>query len=228
MPTADDFRRELEARFQQALEIGAPHIDVVSGDLHRAVGGYPTPKHRMPNCCSVMNQEFDPDCDEILSEKVSHGARLAYRYKLPRNESRASKRGFGARVEERREQANGPTMRPADQSTVYNFNIERSVIGANGNTVIADNVGNVSQTATINIGQCLQDIDGLKSQLNWAGSERHQQIIQQLTAIQEHLVGGRTAEAKSTWQSVGKQIGAISGAANNVWDLFGRISQLLT
>ncbi|MEJ2124819.1 MAG: hypothetical protein P8Y47_08415 [Alphaproteobacteria bacterium] len=180
MPTADDFRRELEARFQQALEIGAPHIDVVSGDLHRAVGGYPTPKPRMPNCCSVMNQEFDPDCDEILSEKVSHGARLAYRYKLPRNESRASKRSFGARVEERREQANGHTMRPADQSTVYNFNIERSVIGANGNTVIADNVGNVSQTATINIGQCLQDIDGLKSQLNWAGSERHQQIIQQL------------------------------------------------
>ena len=220
MPKAIDFRRELHARFRQAQDTGAGYVDVVSGDLHRAVGGYPTPEPRMPNCCSVMHQEFDPDRDEILSEKLSNGARLAIRYKLPRSESRASKWGFWAKERERRENTNNTSAkRPAEQSTIYNIN---------GNAVIGDNIGNVTQTATVNICPVLADIAELKRQLEWAGRERHQEIIQQLSAIQEYLVGGKTAEAKSAWQSITQKIGAISGAASNVWDLFGRISQLLT
>lgn len=220
MPKAVDFRRELQARFRQAQDAGAAYVDIVAGNLHRAVGGYPSPEPRIPNCCSVMRQEFDPENDKIISERISNGARFAIRYKLPRSKSLASKWGFWSAERERRQNANGTAVsRLAEQSTIYNIT---------GNAVIGDNANNVTQTATLNIGSTLADIAELKRLLEWAGRERHQDIIQQLSAIQEYLVGGRSTEAKSTWQSIAEKIGPISGTVNNVWELFGRVSQVLT
>ena len=40
--SADDFRNELAGLFEAAARAGRGTIVVRSGDLHRAVGGYPT------------------------------------------------------------------------------------------------------------------------------------------------------------------------------------------
>lgn len=84
MPTKDEFREELKARFRRATERGADHIEVNSGELHRAIGGYPSQNHQMPSCCDVMHEEQRTG-DEVISSPASgHGASLTIRYKLPR------------------------------------------------------------------------------------------------------------------------------------------------
>ena len=45
---AEEFRAALRARLQRATEAGEMSLEVRSGDLHRAVGGYPGTDHRMP------------------------------------------------------------------------------------------------------------------------------------------------------------------------------------
>ena len=65
--TADDFRSELASMFDAAANAGRGMIVVRAGDLHRAVGGYPGPDHRMPMCCNVMYAEMVEGVDEILS-----------------------------------------------------------------------------------------------------------------------------------------------------------------
>lgn len=84
MPGADDFRAALQRRFIVAQKSGASHIDVLSGDLHREVGFYPSMEHRMPTCCAVMRAAVR-DTDKVLQETPSgHGANLLIRYTLPR------------------------------------------------------------------------------------------------------------------------------------------------
>ena len=81
MPSADDFRSELYSIFSSSR---GGYVDVTSGDLHRRVGGYPGPNHRMPICCSVMRQAMQGG-DVILDEPPKgNGATLAIRYRLPR------------------------------------------------------------------------------------------------------------------------------------------------
>jgi len=48
MPTRADFQRVLNLIFNQAESKGLKFVDVTAGDLHRKVGGYPGPNHRMP------------------------------------------------------------------------------------------------------------------------------------------------------------------------------------
>lgn len=84
MPEAEDFRAALQARFVLAQTYGYPHIDVQSADLHREVGHYPDPDHRMPICCAVMRQAMR-HTDKVLQETPSgQGASLLIRYILPR------------------------------------------------------------------------------------------------------------------------------------------------
>jgi hypothetical protein len=84
-PTSDDFRKELISQIARAEKRGASHVEINSGELHRVVGGYPGPNHRMPTCCEVMNKESGV-ADEIISLPFDgKGATLTIRYKLPRN-----------------------------------------------------------------------------------------------------------------------------------------------
>ena len=83
MPSADDFRRELRQQLISAERKGIRDIEVNAGQLHRAVGGYPKPSPRMPNCCSVMRQEMR-NGDEVSSERHTDGASFTVRYRLPR------------------------------------------------------------------------------------------------------------------------------------------------
>jgi 5-methylcytosine-specific restriction protein A len=85
VPSSGDFRRELAAQFSRAENRSAAHVEINSGELHRSVGGYPGPNHRMPICCEVMYGERTDD-DEIVSQPPEgKGASLTIRYKLPRN-----------------------------------------------------------------------------------------------------------------------------------------------
>ena len=73
MPTAEEFRSELRAQLRAAERAGKPSIDINAGELHRKVGDYPGPAHRMPNCCNVMRKEMRGG-DSIVSERASDGA----------------------------------------------------------------------------------------------------------------------------------------------------------
>jgi len=66
--------------------MGLTFIDIVSGDLHTEMGGYPAPegKHAMPACCNAMKKFYIKNKDEILHEPPKgQGATLTIRYKLP-------------------------------------------------------------------------------------------------------------------------------------------------
>jgi 5-methylcytosine-specific restriction protein A len=82
VPRAVDFERVLDAEWDEARRRGQRTLDAVSRDVHRRVGGYPGPNHRMPLCCSVMRRKMR-DGDEILYEPPSgQGASLRIRYRL--------------------------------------------------------------------------------------------------------------------------------------------------
>jgi hypothetical protein len=80
VPTADDFRKELFAQIARGERRGAVHVEINSGELHRAVG----PNHRMPVCCEVMERERKTGDEVISAPERGKGASLTIRYKLPR------------------------------------------------------------------------------------------------------------------------------------------------
>jgi hypothetical protein len=83
-PMQEDFQRELDDIFEGSTRDDKTRIDVEAGDLHRRVGGYPGPNHRMPVCCSVMRRNMGLG-DVVIAEPPSgKGASLRIRYKLPR------------------------------------------------------------------------------------------------------------------------------------------------
>jgi hypothetical protein len=86
MPTAEQFREELSSIFQEAVGENRSTVEVNAGELHRRVGDYPGPNHRMPLCCSVMREAFKPSAGDVIVEEPpsGKGARLTIRYVLPR------------------------------------------------------------------------------------------------------------------------------------------------
>jgi 5-methylcytosine-specific restriction protein A len=88
MATTDAFRAELKAQLDRAARRGAPHVEINAGELHRTLGGYPGPSHRMPTCCAAMYAETT-DGDVIVTEPAEgKGASLTIRYRLPRRTAR--------------------------------------------------------------------------------------------------------------------------------------------
>lgn len=84
-PDARRFRAALMDVLTDALDEGKRELIVNSGDLHRKVGHYPGPDHRMPTCCDVMRQEYVAGRDEILEQPPEErGANVTIRYVLPR------------------------------------------------------------------------------------------------------------------------------------------------
>ena len=81
-PSADDFERTLKRIFTTSSH---QFVDVISGDLHRLVGGYPSKNHRMPICCQVMIRAMNSHDIVIYEPPSGQGASLHIRYKLPRN-----------------------------------------------------------------------------------------------------------------------------------------------
>jgi 5-methylcytosine-specific restriction protein A len=87
-PTRDDFKMDLYRMMNESIRQGRATAEINAGELHRRVGDYPGPNHRMPMCCEVMRDAFAPDVgDAIVEEPPSgQGASLTIRYVLPRSE----------------------------------------------------------------------------------------------------------------------------------------------
>lgn len=84
-PKTEDFRKRLSEVLRAAEQQSRTHVDIKSGDLHREVGGYPGPDHRMPCCCAAMRSMMQ-DGDVILEQPPKgKGANLIVRYTLPRS-----------------------------------------------------------------------------------------------------------------------------------------------
>ena len=84
MPTKRDFQTELRRQLAHARNLGQTSLDVNAGKLHRDVGEYPGPDHRMPVCRDAMIDEMKPN-DRILTQPPKgHDATLTIRYSLPR------------------------------------------------------------------------------------------------------------------------------------------------
>lgn len=82
--TKDDFHSELEYIFEEATKLGIRRIEIRAGDLHRRVGMYPGPDHRMPICCQVMRNMMK-EGDEITRQpEKGNGANFDVMYCLPR------------------------------------------------------------------------------------------------------------------------------------------------
>jgi 5-methylcytosine-specific restriction protein A len=80
----EDFERELAEIFDGETKNGETSVTVISGELHRRVGGYPVNNHRMPSCCDVMRAAMQ-EGDEIVGQPPKgKGATLSIRYNLPR------------------------------------------------------------------------------------------------------------------------------------------------
>lgn len=83
-PSTDDFRQLLEKFFATAEELGFVAVDVNSGNLHRFIGVYPSPNHRMPACCGAMRNAMQPGDSIVEEPPKGSGANLTIRYQLPR------------------------------------------------------------------------------------------------------------------------------------------------
>lgn len=82
MPTKDHFTAEITRILSEAKASGALYADINSGEVHRAMGGYPGPNHVMPACCLALRDKMRTG-DQILSEPPkSAGASLTIRYFL--------------------------------------------------------------------------------------------------------------------------------------------------
>ena len=81
-PLPDAFVDALDALIARARASGSKYVDINAGALHRQVGEYPGPGHRMATCCGVMRSALRRG-DMVLSEpKSGVGATLTLRYHL--------------------------------------------------------------------------------------------------------------------------------------------------
>ena len=81
MVSANHFRHELLAQMGRAVSFGRIDMLITSGDLYRALGGYPGSKHGLPFCCDAMQDEMKTG-DVLVAERVNDG--MTVRYLLPR------------------------------------------------------------------------------------------------------------------------------------------------
>lgn len=81
---ANAFRATLIELLRNAQHAGLTSLQVRSGDLHRAVGDYPGPNHRMPVCCSAMRGVMTAGDRIVQQPPKGNGANFVVEYLLPR------------------------------------------------------------------------------------------------------------------------------------------------
>jgi hypothetical protein len=85
-PTRDDgdFQKALSRRFVAAEAEGLKLLQVGAGSLHREVGGYPGPRHRMPSCCAAMRAAMLHGDRIVSAPPKGNGASVIIEFCLPR------------------------------------------------------------------------------------------------------------------------------------------------
>ena len=80
--TTETFTNEVKQIIDEARNKGEEYVVIKSGDVHRAVGGYPGRNHNMPSCCEAMYKLMGAK-DEVLTAPPSgKGATLSIKYYL--------------------------------------------------------------------------------------------------------------------------------------------------
>ncbi len=74
--TAEDFRDELYRIMDEAVREGRKYVDVNAGEVHRGLGGYPGPEHRVPVCCKVMKEAVAQDYGDKVVFRRGKGCSL--------------------------------------------------------------------------------------------------------------------------------------------------------
>ena len=82
MVSVDHFRRGLLLQMSRASSFGLIDILITSGDLYRALGGYPGSTNGMPSCCNAMQDEMR--IGDVLLVDCTDGPGMTVRYLLPR------------------------------------------------------------------------------------------------------------------------------------------------
>jgi 5-methylcytosine-specific restriction protein A len=80
----DDFRTAIRGLLGDAQRHEKGSLIVTAGELHRQLGGYPGPNHRMPACCGAMRSLMRDGDVCVGGPEKGNGASLAIRYLLPR------------------------------------------------------------------------------------------------------------------------------------------------
>ena len=81
IPTIIDFQKELDEILNDAKKQNLDYIDVSSGEIHRRVGSYPGPNHRMPMLCDVLRKMMGSN-DKVIKEPPSGQGIIVIRYFL--------------------------------------------------------------------------------------------------------------------------------------------------
>jgi voltage-gated potassium channel len=83
-PGRDAFADAIAEQLTRAGRQGRDHHEINAGELHRMIGGYPGPSHRMPVCCAAMRQAMTGNDRIDFQPDEGDGASLTIRYELPR------------------------------------------------------------------------------------------------------------------------------------------------
>ncbi|MDB5542176.1 MAG: potassium channel protein [Devosia sp.] len=81
-PTA--FSAAITTLLARAQKQGRPHVEINAGELHRQLGGYPGPNHRMPSCCASLRAVISGRDVVVFEPAQGDGASLTVRFALPR------------------------------------------------------------------------------------------------------------------------------------------------
>ena len=76
------FADALKAQMAKARDRGDASLTMTSGELHRLVGGYPGPGHRMPICCNAMYGAMGEGDIIVAKPPSGKGASLKITYML--------------------------------------------------------------------------------------------------------------------------------------------------
>lgn len=80
--TTETFYNSIQLLKQIGRQNNLSQLVITSKEVHKLVGGYPGPNHRMPMCCDAMYKAME-DSDEILEKPPKDkGATLKIKYHL--------------------------------------------------------------------------------------------------------------------------------------------------
>jgi hypothetical protein len=80
----NEFRDKLDEQLVAAERTNGASVRIRAGDLHRAIGGYPGPRHRMPSCCAAMRAAMQAGDRIVQQPPKGDGASLIVEYQVPR------------------------------------------------------------------------------------------------------------------------------------------------
>lgn len=84
VPTKSDFINAIKQLKIESRTLGLEYIEILSSDLHRKLGYYPVPNHRMASCCDAMYESMDINNGDliVMNPPKGRGATLKIRYYL--------------------------------------------------------------------------------------------------------------------------------------------------